>query len=409
VQELFSSSAERVLFVHAHPDDETIATGGTIAMLADAGAAVTVLTCTRGERGEGIPDESQPADGAGEQLAVVRTAELGRAMTVLGVTDHRFLGDDRARWGGRTPRRYTDSGMRFSGGKALPPDTADPESLCAADPGEVAQDVAAVIAHAAVDAVVSYDETGGYGHPDHIVAHRAARQAAEAMGVPFFAIEPITSRNPAAFDVDISAVLERKIAALREYPSQVIVVDDTYALSSGGFMPVSATESFRRVRAAAPTLWSEQALSGKLAGGLLALLTGIAVGALATVNHQVSVTFFGAPFPVGVVVALGLVTALLVGLRLVFGTRVLSGLAAIGILISVGLLSLMSTGGSVLVPGNPVGWTWTFGAPVIAAAVLGWPRFSRERQGAAENVHPRAAHPAVVLETGQQPKGNNPP
>jgi N-acetyl-1-D-myo-inositol-2-amino-2-deoxy-alpha-D-glucopyranoside deacetylase len=112
---------------------------------------------------------------------------------------------------------------------------------------------------------------------------------------------------------------------------------------------------------------------------------------------------------VGVVVALGLVTALLVGLRLVFGTRVLSGLAAIGILISVGLLSLMSTGGSVLVPGNPVGWTWTFGAPVIAAAVLGWPRFSRERQGAAENVHPRAAHPAVVLETGQQPKGNNPP
>ena len=397
--------------MHAHPDDETIVTGGTIALLAESGATVTVLTCTRGERGEVIPAPFKHLEGAGEQLAEFRAAELARALHVLGVTDHRFLGEDRARWGQAEPRRYTDSGMQWRGSTAVPLDAVDPDSLCAADPSDLAHDVAAVIADAAIDAVVSYDETGGYGHPDHIAAHRAARQAAEAMGVPFFAIEPTGTRNPAAFDVDISAMRERKIAALREYPSQITVVDDTYALSSGPFRPVPNVERFRRVRADPPTLWSEQAASGKIAGALLALLTGIAVGALATVNHQVSVTMFGVPVPIGVMIALGLVVALLVGLRLVFGTRALSGLAAIGILASIGLLSLMSAGGSVLVPGNAVGWTWTFGAPVIAAAVLGWPRLSRHGVGrrSVERAHPRPAHPAVVLETGQHPKGSNPP
>jgi N-acetyl-1-D-myo-inositol-2-amino-2-deoxy-alpha-D-glucopyranoside deacetylase len=408
VQELFTGRAERVLFVHAHPDDETIVTGGTIAMLTDAGAAVTVLTCTRGERGEVIPEEFKHLEGAGEQLADFRTAELVRAMHVLGVEDHRFLGANGARSAQREPRRYTDSGMQWSGSKAVPLDTVDADSLCAADPGEVAQDVAAVIADAAIDAVVSYDETGGYGHPDHIAAHRAAKRAAETMGVPFFAIEPATSRSSSAFDVDISAMRERKIAALHEYPSQITVTDDTFALSSGPFRRVPGIESFRRVRADQPALWNDQAVSGKITGAVLALLTGLAVGALATVNHQVGVIWFGVPVPVGVLVALGLVAALLVGLRLMFGSRALSGLAAVGILISIGALSLMSAGGSVLVPANAVGWTWTFGAPVIAAAVLGWPRLSRHRGQVSDASRRHAPHPEVVLGTSQHPKGNDP-
>jgi N-acetyl-1-D-myo-inositol-2-amino-2-deoxy-alpha-D-glucopyranoside deacetylase len=94
-----------VLFVHAHPDDETIVTGGTIAKLVDLGAAVTVLTCTRGELGEVIPDEFKHLEGAGAELAQFRTGELHSAMHILGVTDHRFLGETSARWAGREPRR----------------------------------------------------------------------------------------------------------------------------------------------------------------------------------------------------------------------------------------------------------------------------------------------------------------
>ena len=89
---------ERVLFVHAHPDDETIATGGTLATLVDSGAVVTLVTCTRGERGEVIPADLQDALASQEALAALREAELRKAVGILGVTDHRFLGEENARW-----------------------------------------------------------------------------------------------------------------------------------------------------------------------------------------------------------------------------------------------------------------------------------------------------------------------
>lgn len=382
MQEHFPDRPERVLFVHAHPDDETIATGGTIARLIDAGAAVTVLTCTRGELGEVIPDEFKYLQGTGVRLAQFREAELERAMGILGVADHRFLGERSARWSQLEPRRYLDSGMQWGEHGAVSLADIAEDSLCAAELSEVARDVATVIADAEIEAVVSYDETGGYGHPDHIRAHQAARRAAEAMAVPFFTIEPPGPRSAGAFGVDVSAQRERKIQALRAYPSQVTVTGEGYALSSGPTVPITAEEWFRRVRSDVrpATAWSEQAPSGKVAGSLLALLTGIAVGALATVNHQVSVGWFAGRLPLGIAASLTLVAALLVGLRLVFENRLLPGLAAAGILTSIGILSLMSTGGSVLVPANALGWTWTFGAPIIAITVLGWPRLGGHRR-----------------------------
>src|SRR3984957_1317473 len=105
--------AERVLFVHAHPDDETLETGGTIAALVDRGAKVTVLTCTRGERGEIIPDDLRPALESKAAMAKLREAELAAAMKILGVTDHRYLGDRNARWSGAADRVYVDSGMSW--------------------------------------------------------------------------------------------------------------------------------------------------------------------------------------------------------------------------------------------------------------------------------------------------------
>jgi N-acetyl-1-D-myo-inositol-2-amino-2-deoxy-alpha-D-glucopyranoside deacetylase len=370
-----------VLFVHAHPDDETIVTGGTIAKLVDLGAAVTVLTCTRGELGEVIPAEFKHLEGAGPALAQFRTEELNRAMRLLGVTDHRFLGEVSARWAGRAPRRYLDSGMRWGEHGAVALESIGDDTLCAADVDEVTSDIAAVIADAEIDVVVSYDATGGYGHPDHIRAHQAAWRAAEAMGVPFYAIEPANTPHPAGFAIDVSGQWDRKAAALRAYPSQVSVVGDRYALSSGPSIPIGSEERFVRLRdpVAPASPWDDQGPSGKIAGSLLALLTGVAVGALATVNHQAALALGGAQFPIGLVASLALVLALLAGLRLVFDTRLLPGLAAVGLLASVGLLSLMSAGGSVLVPGNPVGWSWTFGAPIIALMVLGWPRSATAR------------------------------
>jgi N-acetyl-1-D-myo-inositol-2-amino-2-deoxy-alpha-D-glucopyranoside deacetylase len=371
-----------VLFVHAHPDDETIVTGGTIAKLVDSGAAVTVLTCTRGERGEVIPPELKHLEGKRAELAEFRSGELAEAMRILGVADHRFLGSEGARWAKRPARRYLDSGMRWGEHGALPLPDLERESLCAADPEEVAADVAAVIADTAADAVVSYDETGGYGHPDHIRAHLASRQAAQAMGVPFFTIERPDSPRPDTISVDVTAQLERKTEALRAYPTQITVTADRYALSSGPDRPIAAVECFRRMGEgprAARVAWHDQGLARKSAGSVLALLTGVVVGALATVNHQVSVVWFGVQVPFGVVASLGLVTALLLGLRLFFGTRLMPALAALGLLAALGTLSLAGVGGSVLVPANPLGWVWTFGAPLIALVVLGWPRLGASR------------------------------
>src|SRR5690606_23362027 len=114
------SIREHVLLVHAHPDDETISTGGTIATLLDAGARVTLLTCTRGERGEGVPPELQHL--SGDALGAYRERELASAMRVLGLADHRILGSEDACANGTEPHRYRDSGMTWG------PDGAEPLS-----------------------------------------------------------------------------------------------------------------------------------------------------------------------------------------------------------------------------------------------------------------------------------------
>src|SRR3712207_5287908 len=116
---------ERVLFVHAHPDDESISTGGTIATLVDRGAAVTVLTCTRGERGEVIPPELAHFEGSPD-LVPIREEELRKALRELGVVDGRFLGAPNARRPGLPERSYLDSGMRWGADGPEPVHDAHP-------------------------------------------------------------------------------------------------------------------------------------------------------------------------------------------------------------------------------------------------------------------------------------------
>ena len=375
--------SRHVLFVHAHPDDETITTGGTIATLVDAGVGVTILTCTRGERGEVIPSALAHLEGAGPELAEHRAAELAEAVRILGVSDHRFLGAADARLADLPPRRYLDSGMVWGESGPEPVPDPDDESLCSAPLEEVAADIAAVIADVHPDAVVSYDANGGYGHPDHIRVHQATRRAADVMAVPFFEVEAADAAASAAVHrVDVTPVLPRKTRALQAHQTQVTVDGDHFALSSGPSLPIAAEESYRRVGGPPPGVpFREQSLAARTFACVVALVLGVGVGVLGTVTHPSTIVVAGVSIPLGMIAAILVATALMIGLRLIFDSRVPATFAALGMATVLLVFAQAGPGGSVLIPADVPGYTWTFGVPLIAALVIVWPRLPRRTGG----------------------------
>jgi N-acetyl-1-D-myo-inositol-2-amino-2-deoxy-alpha-D-glucopyranoside deacetylase len=158
--------AKRLLLVHAHPDDETINNGATMAAYAAAGAGVTLVTCTRGEEGEVlVPALEHLAAAREDSLGPYREIELSEAMKELGVSDHFFLGSP--------DRKYRDSGMMGTSPNERP------ESFWQADLDEAAGRLVNIIRDRKPHVLISYDDYGGYGHPDHIKAHQVAMRAAE--------------------------------------------------------------------------------------------------------------------------------------------------------------------------------------------------------------------------------------
>jgi len=226
------AAAGSVLFVHAHPDDETLSSGGLILWLVSRGVRVDLLTATRGERGEVVPAlRSQVGDDPAE-LTRTRLAELDRAVRSLGITDAFYLGDPPARAAGLPPRRYSDSGMRWvTPVLAGPVDDAPEEALTRAPVGEVVADVTALIRHLGSDLVISYDDEGGYGHPDHRYVRVAALQASRAAGVPFAELVP--PETPGAFVVDATDRAGELAGALGAHATQ-FTVDGTDVVHSGG-------------------------------------------------------------------------------------------------------------------------------------------------------------------------------
>ncbi|MFD6941095.1 N-acetyl-1-D-myo-inositol-2-amino-2-deoxy-alpha-D-glucopyranoside deacetylase [Streptomyces goshikiensis] len=157
--------ARRLLLVHAHPDDESINNGVTMAKYAAEGAHVALVTCTLGEEGEVIPAALAHLTADREDaLGAHRVGELAAAMAELGVTDHRFLGG---------PGRFRDSGMMGA------EQNRRPGAFWSADVDEAAAYLVEVIRELRPQVLVTYDPDGGYGHPDHIQAHRVAVRAAE--------------------------------------------------------------------------------------------------------------------------------------------------------------------------------------------------------------------------------------
>src|SRR4051795_3519018 len=162
----------RLLLVHAHPDDEAINNGATMARYVAEGVQVTLLTCTLGEEGEVlVPELAQLAADQADQLGGYRIGELTAAMAALGVTDHRWLGG---------AGRYRDSGMMGT------PANGHPRAFWNADLEEAAAHAVAVVREVRPQVLVTYDENGGYGHPDHIQAHRVAMGAVECAADPTY-------------------------------------------------------------------------------------------------------------------------------------------------------------------------------------------------------------------------------
>lgn len=383
-----SNPREHVLFVHAHPDDETITTGGTIATLRDLGVSVTLLTCTRGELGEVIPAELQHL--TGDALGAHRETELAAAAAALGLTDYRFLGAEGACEEGVTPHRYRDSGMQWGPDGPEPLDAGGlldtaaagerdgTESLTSAPLGSVMADICAVIAEIEPRAVISYDSDGGYGHPDHVRTHEATKFASLAMNVPFYTIVSVGTHTESDTQIDVSAVMSRKIRALQAYRTQLTVEGNTIVHSGGQVEPIGETEVFRRSEDSpvAELDWPRLQLFTKTVTCVLAFVVGALVGVLGTIHHEFAFS----------VISLLMVVGLLAGLRLLFGVRTVSVIAGLGVLLAVGLLSLKSAGGSVLIQNNVLGYVWSFGVPIIALIVLAWPSLGRQTRDTMGNV-----------------------
>ena len=259
----------RVLLVHAHPDDETITTGGTIAALVSEGAEVMVLTATRGEGGEVIPADLKQLEGDRAGLARVREQEIAEAMRALGVRMHTFLGG--------TTRTFEDSGMEWGpDGHARPAASMTDNALCATDVTTVARHIAAVIDALEPHAVITYAANGGYGHPDHVRVHEATTMAFDLaewrtgrllyVDTPtevarrsfdpnqdgfaltgFAAAETIPAKPPVGqivIDQDVTSVLPAKRAALEAHRTQVSVSGGFFALSNGVGQKIGDHEFF---------------------------------------------------------------------------------------------------------------------------------------------------------------------
>jgi N-acetyl-1-D-myo-inositol-2-amino-2-deoxy-alpha-D-glucopyranoside deacetylase len=407
---------EHVLLVHAHPDDESIVTGGTIARLVRDGVPVTVLTCTRGERGEVIPEELRHLEGDLRALADHRETELADAMDALGVTDHRFLGDAGARWRGLEPRRYVDSGMEWGDdGVPVALRPLDPDSLCAGDPADEARDVLAVIADVDATSVITYDDHGGYGHPDHMRTHEIATWAAEEAGVPAYLITTTRSSAREAHDVvaargrfpapdpdpagalvlddeevdvvvDVSDVLDAKIRAIAAHRTQTVVDGDQFALSHGIGAPIAPVEMYR-IHRPAGSVTDDGAPrpprgAPRVGTAVASLVLGLLVGTIGTAAHRATVPVGAADLPVGLVLALATLACLLVAFRLLLVDRLHALCLGLGAVAAVAVLGTGGLGGSVLLPADGVSQVWAVAPAIVVAAVVVWPRFAPRPAGA---------------------------
>jgi N-acetyl-1-D-myo-inositol-2-amino-2-deoxy-alpha-D-glucopyranoside deacetylase len=299
---------KHLLLVHAHPDDESINNGATMAKYVAEGIGVTLVTCTGGEMGEIlVPELEHLAADQDDTLADQRRIELDNAMKELGVTDHRYLG------GFQT---YRDSGMQWhEDGHAIPADDVHANAFWNADLTEAADHLVAVIREVRPQVLITYDQFGGYGHPDHIQAHRVATYAASLAAVPsyrqdlgeahdiakvywtamsesrlreglrklraagdtttFEGMDPdgklppfVTSDENLAARIDGAGYHAQKMAALRAHATQITPDGPFFAMSDDGGATFWAEEFYRLAKGTTAAPFDEHGLETDLFNGL---------------------------------------------------------------------------------------------------------------------------------------------
>lgn len=279
-----------MLLVHAHPDDETINNGATMAMYQDMGVQVTLVTCTRGEEGEVlVPGLSHLASAETDQLGDHRITELAAAMKELGINDFRFLGADKI--------KFRDSGMMGT------EPNSRPDAFWQADLDDAAKLLVDVIHEVRPHVLVTYDEIGGYGHPDHIQTHRVAMRATELadkwkvskiywnaipksvvaqgieemkkIGSSFFGAESADDIPFAKDDALVTAVIDgseyvdRKMAAMRAHETQIALDGPFFALSNNLGNQVWGQEYYTLVKGSAAAPFDKKGRETDLFAGVI--------------------------------------------------------------------------------------------------------------------------------------------
>jgi N-acetyl-1-D-myo-inositol-2-amino-2-deoxy-alpha-D-glucopyranoside deacetylase len=265
------NASKRLLLVHAHPDDETINNGATMAKYAAEGVQVTLVTCTRGEEGEVLVESlANLASSRDDKLGEHREIELKNAMEYLGIKDFRFLGSPNKKW--------RDSGMIGTA------QNERKDVFWQADLNEAAQELVKIILEIKPQVLITYDEFGGYGHPDHIKTHQVAMLAAELasnqgwkiskiywntmpksviqmgidkmkeVGSSFFGADSVEDLPFAKPDELVTSVIkapdyvEKKLEAMKAHETQISIDGPFFALSNNLGLSVWADEYYTLVK-----------------------------------------------------------------------------------------------------------------------------------------------------------------
>ena len=354
---------KRLLIVHAHPDDESLFTGHIIADRIAAKSEVMVFTLTRGERGKVKLDELKPLEGDLGAMGAFRAAELMEALKVFGDVKHAFAGT----------RAYLDSGMRINPwGKPAKPRDLDELALSAASTTIIAEDIAAKILEFKPDAVLTYNRRGGFGHPDHKMAHDATAMAIRKVAKKLRSRAPqfwVIAEPREPFDAEIGNAKTATIkkAALEAHASQVAVHAETYTVVPGKDIRYDRPERVRRsspsvlvsIRSAFTFLW--------------AMPLGVLLALAGTMMHQVKANG-EAQTPIGLIVALVMTISLAIALRLLRRSRGALYLVTGTLAATIFWLAQRQPGGELFIPGNDAGTVWAYGSIGIFALVIMFPK-----------------------------------
>jgi len=353
----------RLLLIFAHPGDEAVFAGHTIAQALQRGVRVQVLTLTRGERARTRVPQFEHLNGDLRAMGLKRESELAASLDALGGPQHRFAGT----------RAYLDSGVRLNAwGQPGRPRRLDELSLAAASTAVVADDILSVMQEFRPDAVITHHSQGRSVHPDYRASYLATAMAlrkyrVENLPPDFFVTTEPGRRGDVEIPGEASAIPKR--IALQSHASVIQSTDTGYRRAglSGSYVH---SETFARA-------------SVNPLVRLLPLLTyfwalplGALVAIAGTLIHQVRSADTSA-LPIGLVIALTMIGSLALALRLLRNSRGALYITSLAFTVTMLVLAQRQGAGTILIPANTLGSIWAYGSLALLFVILLFPNLSR--------------------------------